>query len=47
MASDLSLQEKAIKALKEIKEALQLWLGGKVTHEASMERINDIVKRAK
>lgn len=46
MAADLSLQERAIQALQDIKNVLLLWRSGKVTHEASMERVNDIVKKA-
>lgn len=43
----LSKQEKAIKAIQEIEDALVLWRSGKVTHEASMERINEIMRSTK
>lgn len=45
-ANHISIQERAITALKEIRQTLTLWLSGKITHESSMERINDIVKKA-
>lgn len=46
MASDLSKQERAIKALKELAEVVRSWALGKTTHLSSMERVEDIVKKA-
>ena len=47
MAADLSKQEKAIKALKELNEVISLWANGKVTHQSAMERVEEIVRKAK
>lgn len=46
MVSDLSKQERAIKALKELAEVVRNWALGKTTHSSSMERVEDIVKKA-
>lgn len=47
MATDLSIQERAIKALREIAELVVLWASGKVTHQSAMERVEDIVRKSK
>lgn len=47
MATDLSIQERAIKAIREIKELVAHWASGKVTHQSAMERVEDIVRKAK
>lgn len=47
MASDISIQERAIKALREMKELVAQWASGKITHQSAMERAEDIVRKAK
>lgn len=47
MATDISIQERAIKALREITELVVLWASGKVTHQSAMERVDEIVRKAK
>lgn len=46
MVSDLSIQERAIKALREVKALVAQWAAGKVTHQSAMERVEDIVRKA-
>jgi len=43
----MSIQERAIKALREIKELVAIWASGKVTHQSAMERVEDIARKAK
>lgn len=47
MATDLSIQERAIKALREVTSVVSHWASGKVTHQSAMERVEDIVRKAK
>jgi hypothetical protein len=47
VATDISIQERAIKALREITELVVLWASGKVTHQSAMERVDEIVRKAK
>lgn len=47
MTPDLGIQERAIKALREIKELVSVWASGKVTHQSAMERVEDIVRKSK
>lgn len=43
----MSISERAVAALKEIRETLTLWMSGKITHESGMDRINEIARKYK
>lgn len=47
MATDISKQERCIKAVKDLEGLVSLWLSGKVTHESAMERVREILKSVK
>ena len=47
MATDLSIQERAIKAISELSELVSLWAFGKITHESAMVQVQAIVRGAK